>query len=487
MQRAQVTSIHILYSSQAAIEEWIVEEALTRRVLIVTPPRSSNDRNLGYEPYEPHFRRADPKVGIPTPALPHGPASELQDHISLTTRYRVQNNVFSGHKLTVDGDCFTSKVGFGSSFILKIGNDTSQIARLNTEHFIYTWLHSKNITGIPKVLGCYCDETSNPNFILVLEHVGTPLPKYTNKVTKNQRYVSRAMYIPVYSKPQCSRTHFIDTLKAVHDAGYLHGHLDRKCLLIHPTNDQAVFIVGFGEAQTWHKEGAKHEIEELKSLIDDKFPQEKKLRPDIENDCPPPVDLQGPTGDYFRDKAAMNRCSPSEAPASAWTSSSTGEVVPAGFHRQVASHRQPDARSDDGALLVSSRKRRHDDNDTIEVMSSKVNNKQVLNSVRSLQTLGPNFRTYDLLQSAVFDRLRSRTSRKSDAQARLPFTSSKIRDSGEARPVAPIPARQNKQAIPVIRAQSTVKDDHSVDNVARLAVCISYQLLAAAWLTSFHL
>jgi serine/threonine protein kinase len=120
--------------------------------------------------------------------------------------------------------------------------------KLFHELSVYNHLASNDVKGIPPVLGMFHNARDQGPYCLVLRHAGLSIHDRNDaSISISQLYVPYLLLRPVYLDSKSCSHQFDEVLKAIHDAGIVHGNLQLNNLLINDSGD--VGIVDFDHAR----------------------------------------------------------------------------------------------------------------------------------------------------------------------------------------------------------------------------------------------
>jgi hypothetical protein len=138
-------------------------------------------------------------------------------------------------------------------------------SKLFHELAVYTHLASKDVKGVPPVLGIFHNAKDKGPYCFVIGDAGLSIHDRKANISVPQRY-TYALAFPLVSLTDggSSSYQFLAVLKSIHNAGIIHGNLRRDNLLVNDTGEVA--IVDFDQARLSYD--TKEYERERQSLVD---------------------------------------------------------------------------------------------------------------------------------------------------------------------------------------------------------------------------
>ncbi|KAG6826810.1 hypothetical protein H0H92_014344 [Tricholoma furcatifolium] len=225
-----------LNASQDTTER-LFSEARTRKLLKITPV----PKNMTYQPFSRElYRRTKSLTEMDNDDAPNPTTKDIIELLATSPFY--QSRICRA-TLEIPGAKYVN--GYNRpTVIIKTAVGDEKVRMLLDEYHVYRELHCAKVQNVAEVFGffCYKDKEDPDSYLaaLVLEDKGTSLRQLRSEERK-LRGATKKLNL------KSDRTEsFLKTLQQIHAAGYLHGNITPKSLLI--SDDNEVAIIGFKAA-----------------------------------------------------------------------------------------------------------------------------------------------------------------------------------------------------------------------------------------------
>ena len=228
---------------------------------IYDSPHPATFRRVPDEPKEAPDTAEPPSPGNRTTS----PSERTERSIHITVHSELQpgsTGIVHIGTMAVDPSGPTAKIA------VKLAFSKDEKSRLREEHRIYSHLHSRDVQGIPRVIGLFVDEDrllgGEGPYSLVMTYAGVSLFHRNTLASDSAKQVLSFTSL-IYSNGNC-RDSLLATLESIHRANILHGDIRLPNLCISPSGE--AFVVDFGHAtESRSRKDKSQEIRELSYIL----------------------------------------------------------------------------------------------------------------------------------------------------------------------------------------------------------------------------